>query len=98
MASRFVSADIKGKFILLGTGTSVGVPTLGCNCEVCRSHDPHNQRTRCSAIVGLPEGNLLIDTAPDLRAQLLREKLGIAHAVVYTHEHAAHLFGLDDQR
>ena len=98
MASRFVSADIKGKFILLGTGTSVGVPTLGCNCEVCRSHDPHNQRTRCSAIVGLPEGNLLIDTAPDLRAQLLREKLGIAHAVVYTHEHADHLFGLDDLR
>jgi phosphoribosyl 1,2-cyclic phosphate phosphodiesterase len=90
--------DIRGKMILLGTGTSTGVPALGCGCEVCSSGHPRNQRTRCSAILGLPHGNLLIDTSPDMRAQLLREKIGIAHSVIYTHEHADHIFGLDDLR
>ena len=84
--------------ILLGTGTSVGVPSIGCGCAVCRSDDPKNKRTRCSVIVGLPEGNLLIDTSPDMRTQLLREQIGLVHAVAYTHEHADHLFGLDDLR
>ena len=92
------TVDIRGQLVLLGTGTSVGVPTIGCPCRVCRSPDPHNQRTRCGVILGLPEGNLLIDTPPDLRFQLLREGLGIVHAVLYTHEHADHLFGLDDLR
>jgi len=90
--------DIRGKFILLGTGTSVGVPTVGCGCRVCLSTHPRNQRLRCSAIAGLPQGNLLIDTPPDLRMQLLREGIGVAHAVAYTHDHADHLFGLDDLR
>ena len=58
--------------ILLGTGTSVGVPAIGCGCDVCSSTNPRNQRTRASAILGLPEGNLLIDTGPDMRTQLLR--------------------------
>ena len=84
--------------ILLGTGTSVGVPVIGCGCDVCRSTNPKNNRTRCSAILGLPGGNLLIDTAPDVRQQLLREGIGIVHAVLYTHEHADHIFGLDDLR
>lgn len=57
-----------------------------------------NQRTRCSAIWGLPEGNLLIDTPPDLRQQLLREGIGLVNAVCFTHEHADHIFGLDDLR
>jgi phosphoribosyl 1,2-cyclic phosphate phosphodiesterase len=92
------TTDITGQFILLGTGTSVGVPSIGCPCEVCASSDPKNKRTRCAALVGLPQGNLLIDTPPDLRQQLLREKIGIVHAVLYTHEHADHLFGLDDLR
>lgn len=90
--------DIRGKLILLGTGTSVGVPAIGCGCPVCTSSDPHNKRMRCAAIWGLPEGNLLIDTPPDLRSQLLREDIGIVHAVAYTHEHADHLYGLDDLR
>ncbi len=90
--------DIRGQFILLGTGTSVGVPSIGCPCDVCQSADPRDKRTRASAIVGLPEGNLLIDTPPDLRFQLLREQIGIVHAVLFTHEHADHLFGLDDLR
>jgi phosphoribosyl 1,2-cyclic phosphate phosphodiesterase len=74
------------------------VPAIGCGCDVCRSDNPKNRRTRCSAILGLPGGNLLIDTAPDLRQQLLRERIGIVHAVLYTHEHADHIFGLDDLR
>jgi phosphoribosyl 1,2-cyclic phosphate phosphodiesterase len=93
-----LTTDIRGRLILLGTGTSVGVPAIGCPCEVCGSSDPRDKRTRCAALVGLPEGNLLIDTPPDLRQQLLREQVGIVHAVAYTHEHADHLFGLDDLR
>jgi phosphoribosyl 1,2-cyclic phosphate phosphodiesterase len=92
------TTDIRGQMIVLGTGTSVGVPALGCGCDVCQSKDPRNNRSRCSIILGLPEGNLLVDTPPDLRQQLLREGIGIVHAVLYTHEHADHLFGLDDLR
>lgn len=92
------SRDITGKLVVLGTGTSVGVPAIGCGCDVCGSGNPKNSRTRCSVIVGLPEGNLLIDTSPDMRQQLLREQIGLVHAVLYTHEHADHLFGLDDLR
>lgn len=84
--------------ILLGTGTSVGVPTIGCGCDVCRSSDPKDNRTRTAAILGLPGGNLLLDTSPDLRTQLLRERIGVVHAVAYTHEHADHVMGLDDLR
>ena len=59
---------------------------------------PKNRRTRSSVVLGLPEGNLLVDSPPDLRLQLLREDIGLVHAVLYTHEHADHLFGLDDLR
>jgi len=93
-----VTKSIQGELILLGTGTSVGVPSIGCGCAVCQSEDPRNKRTRCSTVLGLPEGNLLIDTAPDLRFQLLREGIGVIHAVAFTHEHADHIFGLDDVR
>ncbi|MGE0757781.1 MAG: MBL fold metallo-hydrolase [Pirellulaceae bacterium] len=98
MSRRPVTTDIRGQLILLGTGTSVGVPSIGCGCAVCQSDDPRNKRTRCSVILGLPQGNLLIDTPPDLRFQLLRERIGIVHAVLFTHEHADHIFGLDDLR
>ncbi|MBX3421239.1 MAG: MBL fold metallo-hydrolase [Pirellulaceae bacterium] len=98
MPYQFDTSDITGQFILLGTGTSVGVPTIGCGCEVCRSTNPRNCRTRTAAIAGLPEGNLLFDTPPDLRQQLLRENIGIVHAVAFTHDHADHLMGLDDLR
>jgi phosphoribosyl 1,2-cyclic phosphate phosphodiesterase len=93
-----LTTDIRGQFILLGTGTSVGVPSIGCPCDVCTSTDSRDKRTRCAALVGLPQGNLLIDTPPDLRQQLLRERVGLVHAVLFTHEHADHLFGLDDLR
>jgi phosphoribosyl 1,2-cyclic phosphate phosphodiesterase len=93
-----LTTDIRGQLILLGTGTSVGVPSIGCGCEVCASPDEHDKRTRCAALIGLPQGNLLIDTPPDLRQQLLRERVGIVHTVLFTHEHADHIFGLDDLR
>ncbi len=93
-----VSRDICGQLVFLGTGTSVGVPAIGCGCATCTSTDPRNNRTRCGLVLGLPGGNLLIDTPPELRMQLLREKIGIVHAVLYTHEHADHIFGLDDLR
>lgn len=98
MPRAILTTDISGQLILLGTGTSVGVPCIGCPCEVCGSEDPRDKRTRCAALLGLPQGNLLIDTPPDLRQQLLRERVGIVHAVLYTHEHADHVFGLDDLR
>jgi phosphoribosyl 1,2-cyclic phosphate phosphodiesterase len=85
-------------FVFLGTGTSVGVPMLGCDCAVCRSSDPRNQRMRCAVLIQTPQGNLLIDTPPDLRTQLLRERVGLVHAVLFTHYHVDHLFGLDDVR
>lgn len=85
-------------FEFLGTGTSVGVPMIGCECEVCTSPDPRNHRYRSSAVVRLPAGNVVIDTGPELRLQLLRAKVGCVHAVLYTHYHADHLYGLDDLR
>ncbi len=93
-----VSTDVRGRLVLLGTGTSVGVPVIGCGCDTCRSTDLRNHRTRCGVVVGLPDGNLLIDTPTDLRTQLLREQIGLIHSVLFTHEHADHLFGLDDLR
>jgi phosphoribosyl 1,2-cyclic phosphate phosphodiesterase len=85
-------------FTFLGTGTSMGVPMIGCDCAVCRSTDLHNHRYRCAVLIRTERGNLLIDTPPELRLQLLRERVGIVHAVLFTHYHADHLFGLDDLR
>src|SRR5205085_10208679 len=96
--ARAPSMAARRTFTFLGTGTSTGVPMLGCRCAVCTSTDPRNQRYRCAALVTLPQGQLLIDTPPELRLQLLRAGVGFAHAVVFTHYHAAHLFGLDDLR
>jgi phosphoribosyl 1,2-cyclic phosphate phosphodiesterase len=85
-------------FTFLGTGTSVGIPMVGCDCEVCRSDNPRNHRYRPSVVIRTPQGNILIDTTPELRLQLLREKIEVVNAVLYTHYHADHLFGLDDLR
>lgn len=90
--------DVSGQLLFLGTGTSVGVPVVGCACETCRSVDPRDKRTRTSVVLGLPRGTLLVDTTPDLRAQLLREGIRGVDAVLYTHDHADHVYGLDDIR
>jgi phosphoribosyl 1,2-cyclic phosphate phosphodiesterase len=86
------------RLVVLGSGTSTGVPVIGCDCKVCTSRDPRNQRTRSSVLVRLPRGNLLIDTTPEMRLQLIREGVRQVHAIAYTHSHADHLFGLDDAR
>jgi phosphoribosyl 1,2-cyclic phosphate phosphodiesterase len=93
-----LNRDLKNQLVFLGTGTSHGVPVIGCGCPTCLSRNPKNQRGRCSVVLGLPGGNLLVDTPPDMRMQLLREQIGLVHTVLYTHEHADHLFGLDDLR
>ena len=83
---------------LLGTGTSTGVPVLGCDCEVCTSEDPRDTRTRCACYIEAGEMGLLIDTGPDFRQQALREGIERIDAVCYTHHHFDHVVGLDDLR
>lgn len=84
---------------MLGVGSSAGTPVIGCKCATCLSSNPRNKRTRSSAVVTLPGGEVvLIDTGPDLRQQALREGLARVDAVLYTHTHADHLHGIDDLR
>lgn len=82
----------------LGTGTSVGVPVIGCDCAVCRSPDARNTRTRSSVVVRHAGNSLLVDTGPDLREQALREHLTCVDAVFYTHAHVDHVVGFDELR
>jgi phosphoribosyl 1,2-cyclic phosphate phosphodiesterase len=87
------------KLTFLGTGTSFGVPQLGCGCAVCRSTDPRDRRTRVGAAVETDGGAvLLIDTPPELRLQLLAAHITRVDAVLFTHEHADHTHGIDDLR
>jgi phosphoribosyl 1,2-cyclic phosphate phosphodiesterase len=82
----------------LGTGTSQGVPVLGCNCDVCKSDDQRDNRLRSSVIVSVNDKKIVIDTGPDFRQQMLRSNNVDADAVLFTHEHMDHIAGLDDIR
>lgn len=84
--------------IILGCGTSHGVPMVACECAVCTSNVPKNQRTRCSVVILGDEGTLLVDAPPELRLQLVRERIHRVNAVLITHSHADHIMGLDDVR
>jgi phosphoribosyl 1,2-cyclic phosphate phosphodiesterase len=86
------------RLTFLGTGTSFGIPQVGCDCPVCRSSDPRDQRTRSGAVLQARGSTLLIDTPPELRLQLLRSRIGSVDAVLYTHAHADHINGIDDLR
>jgi len=86
------------RLTFLGTGTSFGVPVVGCTCGTCTSADPRDARTRNGALLELPGGRLLVDTPPELRLQLLREGVDRVDAVWLTHPHADHLHGVDDLR
>lgn len=83
---------------ILGSGTSTGVPVVGCSCAVCSSQDPRNQRSRCSALLSWDGYHVLIDSSPDLRQQCLTHGVTRVDAVLYTHNHADHVHGIDDLR
>jgi len=83
---------------VLGSGTSQGVPMIGCRCAVCLSSDPRDNRTRSSIHLATPEAKILVDTTPDLRQQSLRERLDALDAVLFTHPHSDHIMGFDDLR
>lgn len=84
--------------LFLGSGTSTGVPVIGCGCEVCRSADPRNRRWRSSVLVRSATTTLLVDSCPDLRAQALKHNITAIDAVLYTHEHLDHTTGFDEMR
>lgn len=86
------------KITFLGTGTSQGVPVITCNCEVCRSDDPKDNRLRVSMLLETGDKTIVIDSGPDFRYQMLRAKVKDLDAIVYTHEHKDHVAGLDDIR
>lgn len=87
------------RVLVLGSGTSHGVPMIGCECATCRSDDPRDTRSRASILIALPDGtSVLIDTSPDLRAQALQHGLRRVDAILYTHSHADHVLGFDEVR
>jgi phosphoribosyl 1,2-cyclic phosphate phosphodiesterase len=83
---------------VLGSGTSMGVPTLGCHCAVCESKDARDKRTRPSVLLSYGGHNVVIDTTPDFRTQAMAARVDRLDAILYTHSHADHVFGLDDIR
>jgi phosphoribosyl 1,2-cyclic phosphate phosphodiesterase len=89
---------MKATLTVLGSGTSMGVPTIGCDCAVCHSSDPRDRRSRPSVLIEYGSNVVLIDSTPDFREQALRENIRKIDAVLYTHAHADHVLGLDDLR
>ena len=93
-----MSADTTVELLFLGSGTSAGVPMIGCDCAVCTSSDPRDRRTRASVVISQGGTSVLVDTTPELRLQCLANGVRRIDAVVYTHAHADHIMGLDDVR
>ena len=86
------------KITFLGTGTSTGVPMIGCDCEVCLSEDPKNKRMRPSILITVNHHNILVDTTPEFRLQAIANGIRRVDAVLFTHSHADHMHGIDDLR
>ena len=89
---------MKTKLTFLGSGTSQGVPMIGCGCEVCQSTDPRDKRLRASVLVEYGDQTILVDAGPDFRQQMLRAGVGHLDAILLTHNHKDHTGGLDDVR
>src|SRR5690348_9295927 len=94
MLDQFEHASI----LVLGSGTSIGIPMIGCRCKTCTSNDPRDKRLRPSVLLKLGRHRVLIDTGPDFRAQALNYKIDRIDAVLFTHSHADHILGIDDLR
>lgn len=90
--------SVIAEMIIMGTGTSIGVPVVGCRCDVCLSNNPRNRRMRSGVLLRAPEGELIIDAGPELRLQLIRERATLIRAALMTHGHADHIMGIDDLR
>jgi phosphoribosyl 1,2-cyclic phosphate phosphodiesterase len=86
------------ELLFLGSGTSAGVPMIGCDCAVCTSHDPNDKRMRASVVISYDNCHVLVDTTPELRLQCVANDVKMIDAIVYTHAHADHIMGLDDAR
>lgn len=89
---------MKGVCTILGSGTSQGVPVIACECHVCMSEDPKDNRSRAAVMIHINNENHVIDAGPDFRNQMLREKVKTLKSIVFTHEHKDHISGLDDVR
>lgn len=89
---------MEGMVTILGSGTSQGVPVIACDCHVCQSTDSKDNRTRSSIMISVQEENYVVDSGPDFRTQMLREKVKSLRGILFTHEHKDHVAGLDDVR
>lgn len=98
MPVQHIPEPIDLELILLGTGTSTGVPVLACDCAICRSDDPRDKRLRTSALVRVNGHTYVFDSGPDFRTQLIREQVNDLDAILFTHAHRDHIAGLDDVR
>ena len=97
-SSEITNSKVIAEMVIMGTGTSIGVPVVGCRCSVCLSDNPRNRRMRSGVLIRAPHGEMIIDAGPELRLQLVRERATLIRAAIFTHSHADHIMGIDDLR
>jgi phosphoribosyl 1,2-cyclic phosphate phosphodiesterase len=97
-SSEMTNPKVIAEMVIMGTGTSIGVPVVGCRCSVCLSDNPRNRRMRSGVLIRAPHGEMIIDAGPELRMQLVRERATLIRAAIFTHSHADHIMGIDDLR
>jgi phosphoribosyl 1,2-cyclic phosphate phosphodiesterase len=97
-SSEMTNPKVIAEMVIMGTGTSIGVPVVGCRCSVCLSDNPRNRRMRSGVLIRAPHGEMIIDAGPELRLQLVRERATLIRAAIFTHSHADHIMGIDDLR